>query len=197
MPRHSKNASHRSYHTFAERSKGSALNQWGTQRARLGRDSQLPFGHCSLTLTATDDPVASPSGHVYDRQAIYSYMLEKIHDAKLIGVEEPELVQIDDKKHAAATSASPSRVDADGGGGGGTSSSTAVVPNVDTNTARRRDRDEAEVDNNNDETAAVVRNTKHGTCVCCICTSLQLYITLAIQALVRTNCVTINNVDLI
>lgn len=151
MPRHSKNSQDRSYHTFSERSKSSAINKWGTQRARLGRDSQLPFGYCSLTLTATDDPVASPSGHVYDRQAIYSYMLEKIQEAKLLGVEEPEdaVVAAQQKRSSSlaitdkSTTAATKSAVAAAGSSSSSSSSTAVVLATE---SRVRGREEAALD---------------------------------------------------
>lgn len=35
-----------------------ALYRYGTQKARLGRDSQIPFGFCALSLEQATDPVA-------------------------------------------------------------------------------------------------------------------------------------------
>ena len=51
---------------------------YGTQSARLSTDSHLPFGHCQLNLSPiTDMAVATPSGHIYSKEAIVQYMLTK------------------------------------------------------------------------------------------------------------------------
>ena len=52
---------------------------WGTQSTRLSTASHLPFGRCCLGLSpiADGDAVATPSGHVYSREAIVSYLLTK------------------------------------------------------------------------------------------------------------------------
>jgi nitric oxide synthase-interacting protein len=55
---------------------------YGTQSARLTSDSQLRFGDCSLSLNAAVDPVVTPSGHIYSREAIVSYLLEKKKEIK-------------------------------------------------------------------------------------------------------------------
>lgn len=61
--------------TYSERSK--LTGNYGTQTARLTSDSQLPFGDCCLQLAPAVDPVATPSGHIYSREAIVSYLLTK------------------------------------------------------------------------------------------------------------------------
>lgn len=35
----------------------------------------LPFGHCGLSLKAPKDPVATPDGHIFEREAILEYLL--------------------------------------------------------------------------------------------------------------------------
>lgn len=60
--------------TYSERQK---LKDYGTQRARLTTESQLKFGQCCLTLELAKDPVVTPSGHIYSREAIVSYLLTK------------------------------------------------------------------------------------------------------------------------
>ena len=54
----------------------------GTQKVRYGVDSQLSFGYCALTLASVVEPMVSPSGHVYSREAIYEYLLTKNKDLK-------------------------------------------------------------------------------------------------------------------
>ena len=65
-----------------ERTKKFKSSQYGTTTARLSTDSQLNFGDCALSLSPATDPVATPSGHVYSRQAIVEYLLSKTNDIK-------------------------------------------------------------------------------------------------------------------
>jgi len=58
------------------------LTSYGTITARLGTESQTRFGDCCLSLEAAKDPVATPSGHIYNREAIISYLLQKNRDLK-------------------------------------------------------------------------------------------------------------------
>lgn len=37
----------------------------------------MPFGHCGLSLKAPKDAVATPDGHIYDREFILEYLLTK------------------------------------------------------------------------------------------------------------------------
>ena len=56
---------------------------YGTNTARLGGASQMAFGHCSLSLhPATEQPVATPSGYIYDRPAILEYLLHQTQELK-------------------------------------------------------------------------------------------------------------------
>jgi len=55
---------------------------YGTQKRRLGADSQLAFGDCALSLAPAIDPVASPSGTIYSREAIVKYLLAKTKELK-------------------------------------------------------------------------------------------------------------------
>ncbi|EGB11610.1 hypothetical protein AURANDRAFT_20970 [Aureococcus anophagefferens] len=53
-----------------------------SQEARCGSDSQLPFGWCALSLRPAVDPVATPSGHVYSREAILEHLVTKQAELK-------------------------------------------------------------------------------------------------------------------
>ncbi|KAL7463618.1 hypothetical protein ACHAXS_003978 [Conticribra weissflogii] len=69
---------------------------YGTQSTRLTTEAQLPFGHCCLSLSpAISDTtsgvcassggggvVATPSGHIYSREAIVQYLLTKNGEIK-------------------------------------------------------------------------------------------------------------------
>jgi len=66
--------------TYHERK---CLTKYGTATQRLGTDHQLKFGHCCLSLTPVlDDAVCTPSGHIYSREAILSYLLAKKQEIK-------------------------------------------------------------------------------------------------------------------
>lgn len=78
MTRHSKNATDSSHFRYHEKARAGL----GTVSQRLGTDSQLPFGHCCLSLAPVEDAVMSPSGHIYEREAILEYLLKKTKDLK-------------------------------------------------------------------------------------------------------------------
>ena len=52
-------------------------NGYGTQTVRYGRDAQIRFGWCALSLQPARNPVSTPHGVVYDREAILHYLLER------------------------------------------------------------------------------------------------------------------------
>jgi len=58
------------------------LTSYGTTTARLGTESHNRFGDCCLGLSPATDPVATPSGHIYSREAIVSYLLAKNQEIK-------------------------------------------------------------------------------------------------------------------
>lgn len=56
----------------------STLGHYGTQKSRVGADSQLPFGHCALSLNPiTRDAVVSPSGTLYQKESIVEYLVRE------------------------------------------------------------------------------------------------------------------------
>lgn len=71
--RHSKNAGVMGSETlsYAERK---ALG-YGTVRERLGKDSQANFYDCALTLQPAVDPMVTPDGVVYSKEAILENLL--------------------------------------------------------------------------------------------------------------------------
>ena len=77
MTRKSKQAGGHMPLTHYERTKKFASSAYGTSTARLSSDSQLKFGDCSLGISEAQDPVATPSGHIYSREAILQYLLTK------------------------------------------------------------------------------------------------------------------------
>lgn len=65
--------------TYNERKK---LTSYGTTTARLGTESHNRFGDCCLGLSPATDPVSTPSGHIYSREAIVTYLLTKNQELK-------------------------------------------------------------------------------------------------------------------
>jgi len=66
---------------------GSQYGSWhegwqGSLTQRLGRDAQLKFGYCRLSLQPAVDPVATPSGNIYSREYILEYLIQKKKDLK-------------------------------------------------------------------------------------------------------------------
>lgn len=67
--------------TYSER-KRLKSSGYGTQSTRLTTESQLPFGYCALSTSPAVEAVATPSGHIYEREAIVSYLLSKSGELK-------------------------------------------------------------------------------------------------------------------
>ena len=61
--------------TAYERTKKFKSSNFGTTTVRLSTDAQGKFGDCELSLSEAINPVATPSGHIYSREAIVEYLL--------------------------------------------------------------------------------------------------------------------------
>mmetsp|Transcript_3009 Transcript_3009/g.3624 ORF Transcript_3009/g.3624 Transcript_3009/m.3624 type:complete len:285 (+) Transcript_3009:1-855(+) len=84
MTRKSKQAGGHQPLTHYERTKKFKSSAYGTTRARLHTDSQQPFGDCPLSLQPIEGPaLATPSGHLYSKEALLQYVLQKTQDLKL------------------------------------------------------------------------------------------------------------------
>jgi hypothetical protein len=83
----------------------------GSITQRLGADSQQPFGHCCLSLAPVEDAVMTPSGHIYEREAILEYLLMKTKELKKQArLFEQQQQQQADEERAKAEEASASAV---------------------------------------------------------------------------------------
>lgn len=94
MPRHSKNATDRSFMTNFEL--GQSFFNF-TQNERIGTDSHLPFGFCCLSMKAPQNAVVTPEGYIYDRDFIIEYMAE----TKKALLEKKEEYEADQRRKAA------------------------------------------------------------------------------------------------
>ncbi|KAG6042006.1 hypothetical protein E4U41_007102 [Claviceps citrina] len=77
---HSKRNTSRAVFTSHERALAKA--SWSSNSARLGRDSYLPFGSCSLCLEIARDPVACPLGDVFCRECALANLLAQKKELK-------------------------------------------------------------------------------------------------------------------
>ncbi|VDK84792.1 unnamed protein product, partial [Cylicostephanus goldi] len=60
---------------YHERQRDAKVSGYGTLHARLGADSIKEFDCCSLTLQPCKNPVITPSGFLFDREAVLEYIL--------------------------------------------------------------------------------------------------------------------------
>lgn len=77
MTRHGKNATASAVYSYSERRKDAKESGYGTLHQRLGADSIKEFDCCSITLQPCRDPVISPYGYIFDREAVLEYYLEQ------------------------------------------------------------------------------------------------------------------------
>jgi len=77
MTRHGLNATNSHVYSHAERAKDKKQSGYGKDKIRLGKDAVKGFDCCSLTLQPTQNPVITPHGWLFDKEAILSFILEK------------------------------------------------------------------------------------------------------------------------
>ncbi|KAL5250172.1 hypothetical protein ACHWQZ_G016035 [Mnemiopsis leidyi] len=77
MTRHGKNATACAVYSYHERQKDTAEGEYGTQSAKIGRDSARNFDCCCLTLQPCTDPVVTPDGYLFEREAILTNLLKQ------------------------------------------------------------------------------------------------------------------------
>uniref|UniRef100_A0A8C9YTV8 Nitric oxide synthase-interacting protein n=1 Tax=Sander lucioperca TaxID=283035 RepID=A0A8C9YTV8_SANLU len=74
MTRHGKNCTAGAVYTYHEKKKDTAASGYGTQSIRLGKDAIKDFDCCCLSLQPCRDPVVTPDGFLYEKQAILEYI---------------------------------------------------------------------------------------------------------------------------
>ena len=74
MTKHSRNRTDRPYQTAQERAEAGFAK---THSEKLGTDMQLPFGYCCLSMKPAADPVASPYGHIFDKEFILNSLAKQ------------------------------------------------------------------------------------------------------------------------
>jgi len=77
MTRHSKNNTAGAFYSYAERQKDSQDSGFGSANKRLSKDSVGDFDCCNISLQICKDPVCTPEGVIYEREAILTYMVDQ------------------------------------------------------------------------------------------------------------------------
>lgn len=80
MPRHARNSTAGSVYTYHEKKKDAQQSGYGTLALRLGKDSINEFDCCCLTLQPCRDPVITPDGYLYEKEAILEYIIHQKTD---------------------------------------------------------------------------------------------------------------------
>jgi nitric oxide synthase-interacting protein len=79
MTKHSKNATAAPFISNKEKQK----TGWGTKSQRLTSDNLLPFGHCYLCTQWVQEPMISPSGHMYCKECILKNLVTQQKSIKI------------------------------------------------------------------------------------------------------------------
>ena len=77
MTRHARNATAGAVYTYHEKKKDTQQSGYGTQASRLSKDSVKDFDCCCLTLQPCRNPVLTPDGYLYDKEAILECLLHQ------------------------------------------------------------------------------------------------------------------------
>ncbi|XP_051898947.1 nitric oxide synthase-interacting protein [Pristis pectinata] len=77
MTRHGKNCTAGAVYTYYEKKKDTAVSGYGTQSLRLSKDAIKDFDCCCLSLQPCKDPVITPDGYIYEKEAILEYLLHQ------------------------------------------------------------------------------------------------------------------------
>ncbi|KAG8433901.1 hypothetical protein GDO86_012318 [Hymenochirus boettgeri] len=77
MTRHGKNCTAGAVYTYYEKKKDTASSGYGTQTVRLSKDAVKDFDCCCLSLQPCKDPVVTPDGYIFEKEAILEYILHQ------------------------------------------------------------------------------------------------------------------------
>ncbi|XP_054718180.1 nitric oxide synthase-interacting protein-like [Uloborus diversus] len=77
MTRHARNCTAGAVYTYHEKKKDNKACGYGTQQDRIGKDSVKDFDCCCLTLQPCRNPVITPDGYLYDKEAILEYIIHQ------------------------------------------------------------------------------------------------------------------------
>lgn len=77
MGRHGKNQTASAVYGYHEKKKDTASSGYGSKSVRMGKDSLHDFDCCNLTLQPCVNPVVTPCGYLYDKEAILECLLHQ------------------------------------------------------------------------------------------------------------------------
>lgn len=77
MTRHARNCTAGAVYTYHEKQKDNKACGYGTLQGRIGKDSVKDFDCCCLTLQPCRYPVITPDGFLYDKEAIFEYIIHQ------------------------------------------------------------------------------------------------------------------------
>ncbi|RWS31083.1 Nitric oxide synthase-interacting protein-like protein [Leptotrombidium deliense] len=77
MTRHARNNTASACYSYHERQKDNKKGGYGTQRARLAKDSVKDFDACCLSLQPCRRPVVTPEGYLFDKESILEYIVHQ------------------------------------------------------------------------------------------------------------------------
>ena len=77
MTRHARNCTAGAVYTYHEKKKDNKACGYGTQKTRVGKDSVKDFDCCCLTLQPCRNPVVTPDGFLFDKEAILEYIIHQ------------------------------------------------------------------------------------------------------------------------
>ncbi|EDV27162.1 uncharacterized protein TRIADDRAFT_22121 [Trichoplax adhaerens] len=113
MTRHSRNCTAGPVYSYHERQKDTKISGYGTRSIRLSKDSVRGFDCCCLTLQPCRDPVMTPDGYLYDKEAIFSALLRQKKEAALkMKAYEKQLKEQQKETSAIAASEEQAKVEA-------------------------------------------------------------------------------------
>ncbi|CAN8027502.1 unnamed protein product [Ixodes persulcatus] len=85
MTRHARNCTAGAVYTYHEKQKDTQTCGYGTQKMRLGKDAVKDFDCCCLSLQPCRNPVITPDGFLFDKEAILEYIIRrKAENARLL-----------------------------------------------------------------------------------------------------------------
>ncbi|GIX91297.1 nitric oxide synthase-interacting protein [Caerostris darwini] len=77
MTRHARNCTAGAVYTYHEKKKDNKAGGYGTIQNRIGKDSVKDFDCCCLTLQPCRNPVVTPDGYLYDKEAVLEYIIHQ------------------------------------------------------------------------------------------------------------------------
>ncbi|KAL7644939.1 UNVERIFIED_CONTAM: hypothetical protein RMT77_004756 [Armadillidium vulgare] len=82
MTRHSKNCTANSVYSYHEKKKDAHASGFGSLKLRLSKDAVKDFDCCCLNLHPCREPVLTPEGYLFEKEAILEYIVAKKNEIK-------------------------------------------------------------------------------------------------------------------